>query len=555
MKKIISILLSLLILLTAFPLIAVSADSAPKKLGDYESENVYYDYDKATKTLTISGTGAYTTEYDVLEGGYKFSTQYQLMSYAEEVEKVVVEEGITAIGGASFAYYKNLKTVSLPSTLKEIQPYAFYECYNLESITLPDSLEKIGFEALRSCRKLTSLNIPKNVNEIGDNFILDTPNLSALTVDDENVSFCDENNVLYNADKTKLLAVAPKQAEVTIPATVTTISDLAFALSNVKNIVIPKSVQTLGDGAFYKSKIQNITFEKGVGIKSIGTAQWYYGDEAEEYYGAFEGCKYLKKLVIPDSVVSIGFRALGGCSSLENLYIGKNTEIIGNDNFYNCKSLKKIKVNKANKNVFIKNGALYQKVKLGNKKEKQLTFVPVTKKSVKIDKSTALIGTFAFAHGSLTSVTIPKNVRFIGVGAFYNCKNLKSIKFAVTSKLKYIGYGIHYAGYHNSCYKKPALDNYATFYNCVKLKSVKFPDSMKYTNGKVFKNCKKLKTVYFGKNFDDKKSGTWHNNYFKYAFKNCNALKKVEISAKNKKYASSNGVVYNKAKTKVIYRP
>ena len=478
MKKIISVVLSVLILFTAFP-IAVATASTGKKLGDIESENVFYKYKKSTKTLVLSGSGYYTTDYDCLEGGFKFSTQYQLDSYANKVEHIEIGEGITAISGASFAYFKNLKTISLPNTIKKIEAFAFYECYNLESITLPDSLEEIGYEAFRSCRKLKKLNIPKNVRKIEDNFILDTPRLKTLTVDDENPYFCDENNVVYNADKTKLLAVAPKQEKVIIPNSVTKIRDLAFALSSVKEITIPKSVKTLGNGAFYKSDIEKITFKKGVGIKSFGTAYWYYGDDIGEYYGAFESCKNLKRLVVPASVVSIEFRALGGCSSLEYLYIGKGVQVVGPDSFYNCKSLKKIRVNKENKKVFTKNGALYQKVKLKSKKVLELTFVPVSKTSFIINKDTYQIGTFAFANGNIKNIKIPKNVRTIGLGAFYNCKKLRTVKFATGSKLSKINSGKSDVYFVRSCYKKPNLNGYKVFKNCEKLKKIEYPKSFK----------------------------------------------------------------------------
>ena len=559
MKKIICIMLSVLLLSSAFPFVAAFAESEKKQISDYEQNyNVFYHYDKATKTLTLSGEGAYETEYDTGEGGIKFEAFYPFAAYKKTAEKIVIEEGITKIAGASFAYFKNLKSVKLPSTLKEIEPYAFYECYKLSNINLPYSLEKIGYEAFRSCRKLTLLNIPKDVSSIGRNFILDTPTLKTLTVDEENKTYTAKNNVLYNKDKTSLIASAAKNTSVTIPKTVTNIQDFAFALSNIKKIIIPKTVKDLGAATFYKSKIQTITFEKGTNLDEIKGYYKYYGDEMAECYGMFEDCVYLKKLTIPNSVKTIDKPTISGCKSLEYLYIGKNVKIFGYDmknELYACKSLKTIKVHKDNKNFYTLNGSLYSKRKSGKSTVRTLIFVPVNKKSINIPKNISTIGSFAFANGKIEKVLIPKNITEIENGAFYNCQKLSTIRFEKGSKLKTLYTNTFEEYYGLCCYKKPEPNNFAIFNNCKKLKKVVFPNSLKATQAPLFENCPSLKSVYFGKNLTEDELSSGYDNYFGYVFKNCKALEKVNISAENKNYKSVDGVVYNKNTTALLYYP
>lgn len=559
MKKTISILISMLILLSSFPFVMVSASAQEYKLDGIGDSSVYYSFSDETKTLTISGTGAYYTECgDSIysgEGGLKFEEFSEFYRFRNLAEHIVVQEGITTIGGASFVRFKNLKTVSLPETLVEIQPYAFYECYNLESVDLPNNLEKIGFESFRSCRKITEFHIPASVKEIGENFILDAKNLKVLTVDSENEKFTANGNILYNKDMTELIVAAPKQTEVEILESVAKIHNLAFALSSAKEIVIPKTVTQLGGGCFYKAKAEMITFEEGISIDSISAFGREYGDEYAEYYGAFEGCKNLKKLVIPDSVEALGFRPFGGCSALEYLYIGKNVESINSVTFYNCKSLAKIKVHKENKTFYTKNGALYENLYYYKKPIKELRFVPVNKTSFKIAKDTFIIGYFSFANSNVKQISIPKNVKIIDNGAFYNCKNLEAITFAKKGNLKNIGYDFYDTYYDGSCYDKPELDKYAIFQNCKKLKKVEFPDYIKSVCPPVFKNCKNLKTVHFGKNFDEDNCDNGYDNYFAYVFQNCKKLKKVTFSDKNKAYVSVDGVVFNKDKTRILFYP
>lgn len=553
-----NILLFSMILLSAFTFVSSGADESQTKIV-FEENDVRCSYDSSTKTLTLSGTGAYSTacgdNISSSWGGLKFESFSSLNGYREITEKIVVEEGITVIGGGSFAYFKNLKAVELPNTLTEIQPYAFYECYRLESIELPQSLEKIGFEAFRSCRRLTELNIPENVKEIADNFIFDTVRLAKITVDSKNEYFTAENNVLYNKNKTKLLAVAPKQTTVKIPSTVTEIADLAFALSKVKEIVIPKTVTDFGRGTFYKSAVEKITFRDGIKISAINSFDRNYGDDTAECYGAFENCVNLKRLVIPNSVKNLGFRPFGGCSSLEYLYIGKNVKSLDGESFYKCKSLAKIKVNKNNKYFYTKKGALYSKSKLRKKTVIELVFVPVTVKTFKVPDNVYSIGEFAFANGQVENITVSKSVVSINNGAFYNCKNLKSISFEKGSKLTTLGYDSDGSSYNNCCYAKPTLENYAMFYNCKKLKSVTFPDSLESTrtSAPLFKKCKRLKTVHFGKKFGD---GEWMEDFnFNQAVVNCTSFEKFTLSKNNKNYTTSDGVVYSKDKTKIYFYP
>lgn len=555
MKKTLSILLSFIMLLSVGSVAGVSAFAEPQGIGYDENPTVFYEYDKTTKTLTISGEGEYMTDQGDEEysgdGGVKFDACSDFYKYRKTAKNVVFEEGIVNVGGGSFSKFEKLKTVQLPETITRIEAYAFESCTQLEEIILPDSLTRIGFEAFAGCRKLKSLNIPKNVKEIANGFIFDTPELAQLTVSEENEHFKAVDNVLYNKEMTKLYAVAPKQETVTIPETVTEIADLAFALSNVKNIVIPKSVKILGGGAFFKSKLETITFEDGCQIEEIKTIDRQYGDEAEEYYGTFEDCVNLKKLVLPESVKSFGRRTLGGCKSLEYLYIGKNLESFGTDNFYACKNLKKIEVNKENKDFYTYQNGFY------GKRYDRKVFIRFfgSRKNAKLRQDVQSIDSFAFKDTKVEKVTIPKTVVSVGSAVFYNAKNLRSVRFAKEIKLKYIGWDYVSFDYRTCRYEKPELDKQAMFYNCNKLKSIQFPDSLKATEGRIFENCKNLKTIKFGKKFNYNSGNIYYYDYFTYFAKNCPKIKKITFSKKNPRYTTKNGIVYSKDKVTMLYYP
>ena len=76
---------------------------------------------------------------------------------------------VTKIGDYAFSGYgqkvTNMK-LRLPSTLKEIGQYAFYECSSLENAELPDGLKSIGSYAFGRCLSLSCVDVPDSVTSL-----------------------------------------------------------------------------------------------------------------------------------------------------------------------------------------------------------------------------------------------------------------------------------------------------------------------------------------------------------------------------------------------------
>ena len=64
---------------------------------------------------------------------------------------VDIPEGWVEINGNEFCDWKELKSITLPSSLKTIGAYAFSGCENLREITIPSSVESIGDCAFKDC--------------------------------------------------------------------------------------------------------------------------------------------------------------------------------------------------------------------------------------------------------------------------------------------------------------------------------------------------------------------------------------------------------------------
>ena len=76
---------------------------------------------------------------------------------------VIVPEGVHTIGDQAFYECRAMKTVTLPSGLKEIQGEymgAFYGCTGLTSIVLPESVETVGNGVFYGCSNLLEVTMP-----------------------------------------------------------------------------------------------------------------------------------------------------------------------------------------------------------------------------------------------------------------------------------------------------------------------------------------------------------------------------------------------------------
>ena len=76
------------------------------------------------------------------------------------------------------------KSYTIPSSVKYIDDFAFFDCSSLTSITIPNSVTSIGWHAFEDCSSLTSITIPNSVTSIGDAAFSYCSNLENVTIPD-----------------------------------------------------------------------------------------------------------------------------------------------------------------------------------------------------------------------------------------------------------------------------------------------------------------------------------------------------------------------------------
>ncbi len=249
--------------------------------------------------------------------------------------------------------------------------------------------------------------------------------------------------------------------------------------------------------------------------------------------------KYLRSVVIPEGITSIGSGAFSDCVAIESVTIPASVTEIGNGAFYDCRGLKGVYISDLEKwiNVTFKNdvsnpmfyaGNLYLNGELVTDVviPEYMTTIPNNAfngwrclKNITLHEKITKIGEDAFSECSgLTSITIPAGVTEIGGYAFYGCSGLKGVYITDIEKwcrIIFASTQVYSENYYANplCYAtKLYLNNelvtdlvipetvtyisdYA-FFKCSSLTSVTIPDSITEIGMSAFHNCKNLSDVY-----------------------------------------------------------
>ena len=136
-------------------------------------------------------------------------------------------------------------------TVAAIGDHALCGCKYVTSASIPSTIQSIGAEPFGGTR-IATLAIPAYVESIDGNPAAGCTRFTGFTVDAENINFATDNaGCLYDYQKTALLAVPARATEVTIPATVTTIADDAFAGCTIlAKATFDGNAPTAADGIF-----------------------------------------------------------------------------------------------------------------------------------------------------------------------------------------------------------------------------------------------------------------------------------------------------------------
>ena len=194
---------------------------------------------------------------------------------------------VTTIAHEGFAH-KDILSVQLPGTLREIGSSAFKNCTLLEEVSIPDGVTRISGGAFQGCHSLTSITLPETVAEIGSYAFDECYNLTSIQ----------------------------------LPQSMEYISAYAFSDTALQDVVVPKGIEFLGNFLFFNCrKLQTVSLQDG--LKNIGNS-------------SFAGCSALEEIEIPETVEMIRKDAFKQCKNLKNLTFYGAPAIIEQSAFSGC---------------------------------------------------------------------------------------------------------------------------------------------------------------------------------------------------------------------------
>ena len=328
-------------------------------------------------------------------------------------EEVTVPESVlgipvSEINSDAFRGDGTLRRVDIPGSVKAVGDSAFYNCDKLEEASLAEGVETVGNTAFGACNSLKTLTLPDSLKAIGDSALPEQAELMTVwgSRGTEAERYCGEHEFRFSVaseltweirDGTaEITSVQSEAKRLTLPNTIEGVPVTAIRegvqlqtqeevwLPEYLEVVTPKLFHTDYDTEEDRKRLRQVRM--GSHVREIG-------DEA------FENCRKLSTLTLPDSLERIGEKAFG-YSGLEELKLPDGLQEIGEDAFYAC-TISSLEIPDS-----VESFGWYVFGEAGNLA------------SVKLPDTLRIVPVGMFSHSAIQNVLLPDSVTEIDVEAF-----------------------------------------------------------------------------------------------------------------------------------------
>jgi hypothetical protein len=352
--------------------------------------------------------------YESIGGVLYDKTEKCLLAYPKGrwSDRYSVQQGTRVIGADAFYGSYSLKTIELPESLKEIGNSAFAGCYVLSELTLPEGMESIGVEAFYGCGSLKEMILPAGLTSIGSKAFADCPSLKEFQMEGTSPLYSLTDGVLYAQNGKKLLHYpgSKKGTKFAVPQGTEAISEEAFAGNRyLKTVVIPNSVKSIGIAAFTgcASLAEIVVADANIAYHTLDGVLF---DTALKRLEAYPAGRNGAVYEIPDGTKAVGDKAFANCLMLTGITIPQSVTSLGDAAFISCEGLTAVTLPGQIK-------------KIGS----QAFAYCYMLESATLCSGLEEIGDQAFYSSGLTGITLPEGVTSIGESAFGYCMDLMGV--------------------------------------------------------------------------------------------------------------------------------
>ncbi len=202
------------------------------------------------------------------------------------------------IGKESFTDNNYLTTILLPSNLKSIEEFAFFQCLHLEDIIIPDSVVEMEPEVFDSCRSLTKVKLSAKLTYLPLGVFACCKNL-------EEIDIPDSVEIIYN--------------------------DAFFYCEKLKNVRFHEGLKTINRSVFgYCSSLENLSLPAGLEAFSLTGLETTKIKELRIPGSVHEIRDFdlIEKIVIEEGQSNINLISVDRDSKLKEIYLPKSLNTI-----------------------------------------------------------------------------------------------------------------------------------------------------------------------------------------------------------------------------------
>lgn len=373
------------------------------------------DIGKITKFVFPNTLKSFTMSNVYNDSGYKLTS----LALPESVDYVMITD------------QSDLKNLTLPTTAK-LGYNCFRYCSALEALTVPKGNTRLEI-SLSGCSSLKKVVLAEDTVELGNHALGYSDSLT--TVDLKNVRIIGSAALWH----------CPSIQKITIPDTVTTICNMAFAdCSNLTTVTGGKNVKILENAAFSNCTKLTSIGNIGQNLKRLGSivfenTKWFENQKNGIVY--LGNIAYCYKGNMPKNTtltfkngtyaVSSGFISEHNSTThfkqpnLVKVVLPKSCKFIGSEAFLNCTNLKSIDLG-------------------GAEIAENEAFVSNACETITLPSTMRIIGDDSFTSKVLKTVNLNDGLQAIGEGAFFSYGKIKNM--TVPASVTYIGE--HAIGYY-----------------------------------------------------------------------------------------------------------